>query len=870
MLLALVPVRLRVHRAAVACIAWLSGVAVVLAVSGPPIRLNTRLTIPMNDRVDGAAVGDFDQDGIPDIAVVHRYLGNGVVLFRGLGAGRFVQSASITTTSQPSEIVAADLNHDGRVDLVMTGSGAALTVLVANGPGSFLAPAYYGTTQRSDDLVVADLNGDTHPDVAITHAFTGTIDIFAGGGVFGDFGLPSTIPIPATSSSGIVAGDFNGDDGTDLAIGVASGIVLLPGHGSGGFGTAVTSSLGSGTSDLATDDFDADGVADLATMDRVAGAALVLHGTGDGHFTLARTIPVASQVDALTTGDLNLDGRPDLIVGGSDQPVFVFLGNGPGQFGAGVPYLTGALPDTLIVADLDQDGRRDLLTGNTLGNDLSLLRGDGLGRLAAETSIPFTWETPDIGAADFDGDGMTDLAVLQSDGPAIFECTPPVGPIDCGPRMTVEVLPGTGQGQFGAALSSPTRCAPSALAIGDFNGDGRLDVATTNRGARDAFGICFPPSISVLAGDGHGHFTTFADLQVPDLPDDVVAGDFNEDGRVDFAVAYGDAGLVYVYRTAPGGSLVLMSGFFVPSQPRFLAAGDLNGDGHLDLAMSLQSYGYVAVLHGDGTGAVPFAEMCPPGGSAGAPGPLSIGDFDGDGKADISVIGTNSVRVMHSDSGGHFCVVPSDVIAVTAGARGLGARDLNGDGIGDLLVTDGSSRLSAVAGTQPLSGAKPDTYGANWASAVATADFDGDGLPDVAVASPGGRVVSVVRNLTSVATFLTLTLNISPADGPPSGGAGAIVSWTGVVGATHYDVLRGDLEALRSGHGDFGVAVEACMADDLASTLVAESELPAEGDGWWYLARPLFPAGPGSYDGEGAGQVGSRDAEIAASALACP
>ena len=854
-----VPLRV-VLAAAVASVAWPFGPAGAMA--GPPISLNTRLSIPMTDEADGAAIGDFDEDGIPDIAVVHGSLTYGVELFRGLASGRFESFASITTTTRPTEVVAADLNHDGHLDLAMTGLGFALTVSLGDGLGDFGGPAYYGTTQQSDDLVVADLNGDTHLDVALTHVFTNTIDIFTGTGT-GVFGAASAITIPATSSSGIVAGDFNDDGSVDLAIGAPSSIVFLPGHGLGGFGTPVSSVIGSGTVDLTSADFDDDGVPDLATTDRSSGSALVLHGTGDGHFTLSQTIPVAPFVHALTSGDLNADGRSDLVVGGTDGPIFVLLATGPGQFGAGVPYQAGAVTATLIIDDLDQDGRQDLLTG---GYDLSILRGDGLGRFAGESSLSFTVPVTDIGAADFDGDGMPDLVVLQSGSPSTLECPDPrLVSIYCGPPNQVLVLPGMGQAHFGPSISSPARCGPAALAIADFNGDGRPDVATANHRA----GTCSAPSLSVLAGDGHGQFVTFVDLQVPNLPDDIVAGDFDEDGIPDLAVVFGYPGLVAVYRVAPGPALVPAGTWVAPTPPSSLAAGDLNGDGHLDLAVALSS-GNVAVLRGNGTGLIIPAAECAPTPDGGT-GPVSIGDFDGDGVRDIAAIGTNSVRVMHALSTGAFCVAPSDEIAIPAGAQGLGTRDLNGDGIDDLLVTDGFARVSAVAGALPLPLSTYDVYGVIDARAVTTADFDADGLPDIAVASPTDRVVSVVRNLTPAAPYLTLRVEGWPMDaGFVPAGAGSTLFWTGVLGATEYDVVRGSLATLRTGAGDFTSAVGACLANDLPSTHVGESEVPAVGDGWWFLARPLFPAGPGSYDGEGPGQVGSRDAELAASPLACP
>jgi hypothetical protein len=372
----------------------------------------------------------------------------------------------------------------------------------------------------------------------------------------------------------------------------------------------------------------------------------------------------------------------------------------------------------------------------------------------------------------------------------------------------------------------------------------------------------------------------FADLPVPDQPDDIVTGDFDEDGIPDLAVAFANARLVAVYRLASGPALVRAGTWTTPASPRYLAAGDLDGDGHLDLATALSS-GAVAVLRGNGSGLILPAAECAPG-PGGGTGPVSIGDFDGDGRRDLAAIGTGSVRLMNVTGMGTSCATSSE-ISIPAGAQGLETRDLNGDGLDDLLVTDGFGRLSTVAGASVPPSTAEDVYGVNGARNVTTGDFDSDGLPDVAVAqfsmtSPYNRLMSVVRNITPAATHLTLrvagpllTDNMS-ADGPgmAAGGAASTLYWTGVLGATGYDVVRGSLAALRTGGGDFSSAVDDCLANDLPATVVDASDVPAPGDGWWFLARPLLPAGPGSYDGEDPGQRGSRDAGIAASPLACP
>lgn len=835
-----------------------------IALAAPMIKLDTRRVLPLTDRVAGAAIGDFDEDGRTDVAAVHSYGSNGVELFRGLGSGRYAPAGSITTPGRPFEITAADLNHDGHIDLAMTGSGPALTVLLGTGSGGFGAPVEYGSTQRSDDLATADFNGDSHLDVAVSHVFTSTISVFPGTGT-GSFGPPQSIANPAGSSYGVVTGDFKIDGHVDLAVGVSSGVVVLPGDGTGGFGPPLQSLNGLGSAGLIAVDLDDDGLLDLLATNPGAGSVQVLGSAGDGTFSLLREFPVAAGIDALAMGDLNADGRADVVAGGTGDQVHVLLATGPGEFGGPVAYRAGSLPDTLIVADLDEDGRQDVLAGNTLGYELAILPGNGLGRLAAEISIPLQWsQTPDLAAADFNEDGRVDLAALNSDGPYIFECggggaAPALqGPLDCDPRMLLTLLPRTGPMTFGAPLNASTRCAPGAMAIADFNLDGHLDVATANRGARDAFGICFPASLSILRGDGRGAFGPLVDLEVADVPDDVAAGDFNEDGIPDLVAAFGDARFVRVYRGGPGGAIVPVSGLLLASGPRALAVGDLNDDGHLDVAAALPDNGHVAILRGDGTGQLsPIAE-CAPGTGGGAPRSLSIGDFDGDDDVDIAATVQTSVSVMHR-SGGSFCVGASETIPLPAGsAVRVGAGDLDNDGVLDLLVGNGSVWLTVVKGTRPLLSAQTDPFGAYYSQVVATADFDDDGLLDVAVTSSVANSISLVRNITAAAPRLVLNLD------------GSMVEWLGVAGAQGYDLVRGGLGALRATGGDFTSALEACVADDLATTFIMVPGDPAPGDGWWFLARPVFESGPGTYDSGSPAQLGSRDAEIAASSLACP
>jgi len=845
--------RLRLVLATPALLA--ASLGTTLALASPTITLGTRRVLPLTDIVNGAALGDFDEDSITDIAALQDSQPPKVQIFRGLGSGHYVLAGSIVLPGRPYEAVTADLNHDGHIDLTIVGTGPALTILLGSGNGSFDAPVTYGSSQYTEDLALADLNGDGHLDVALTHAFTNTVSVFFGTGT-GTFGPEQSITIPATDSHGVVIGDFKVDGHVDIAVG-AGGVVVLPGDGQGGFGAPVQS-VGLASSGMTAHDVDGDGLTDLVVANPTTGSIQVLGSAGDGTFSVKGSFPVTSGIDALAIGDLNGDGHADVVAGGTGDKVYVLLATGPGAFGSPVPFRAGNLPDTLIVADLDEDGRQDILAGNTLGRELAILPGDGRGGLAAELSIPLTWsQSPDVAAADFNEDGRADIAVLNSDGPFGFECGLPPGPISCDPRMLLTFVPHTGPASFGTPVSSPTRCAARSMAVADFNRDGHLDVATANRGARDAFGICYAASLSILKGNGNGGFGNSVDLLVADVPDIITAGDFNEDGYPDLVVSFHDGLSVRVYLGGPGGAINPVSALFLGSGPRGLAVGDLDSDGHLDVAAALPDNGHVAILRGDGTGHLnPIAE-CAPGSGGGVPTSLAIGDFDGDNDVDIAVTIRSTVVVMHR-SGSSFCVAPSETIPIPTSTARVSAGDLDNDGVPDLLVSDNNTRLTVLRGAPPLQSAVPDTYGAYYSQAIAMADFDDDGLLDVAVTSTVASSVSVVRNITAAGQCMFLSLD------------GSMVTWTGVAGSSGYDLVRGSLRILRGTGGNYTSALQSCVASDVATTFVDVSDNPEVGDGWWFLGRSITAGGPGSYDCDYPGQVGSSDAEIAASPLTCP
>ncbi|HEY5083636.1 MAG TPA: VCBS repeat-containing protein, partial [Rhizomicrobium sp.] len=285
-------------------------------------------------------------------------------------------------------------------------------------------------------------------------------------------------------------------------------------------------------------------------------------------------------------GDFNGDKKLDLAVANyTDNTVTILLGNGDGTFtpSADSPVSVGGAPDSVIAGDFNGDGRLDLAIANSTDNTLTILLGGGDGTFTAATSAPVTGTTPyGLAVGDFNGDGKLDLAVANFYGAAT-------------------ILLGNGDGTFtaGASPTMPNNNG-SAVVAGDFNGDGKLDLA-----------VAYPDNstVTILLGKGDGTFTAVPgccgdSAQVIHVFD-MVSGDFNGDGKLDLALAVENDEVIpaqpalYVAILLGNGDGTFTPTDFsmlLPPQFLYLAAGDFNNDGKLDLGVASAPYPYLSVL----------------------------------------------------------------------------------------------------------------------------------------------------------------------------------------------------------------------------------------------------------------------------------
>ncbi|MCZ8058095.1 MAG: FG-GAP-like repeat-containing protein [Microcystis sp. LE19-12.2C] len=316
----------------------------------------------------------------------------------------------------------------------------------------------------------------------------------------------------------------------------------------------------------------------------------------------------------------------------------------------------------------------------------------------------------------------------------------------------VSVLLGTGTGSFGAATNFTVGNGPASVTVGDFNGDGKSDLATANLNSNN---------VSVLLGTGTGSFGTATNFSVGINPRSVTVGDFNGDGKSDLAVANRYGNNVSVLLGTGTGSFGTATNFTVGSYPWSVTVGDFNGDGKSDLAVANIVSSNVSVLLGTGTGSFGAATNFTVGSS---PYSVAVGDFNGDGKSELATANFNSnVSVLLGTGTGSFGAATN--FTVGTAPRSVTVGDFNGDGKSDLAVANAnSSNVSVLLGTGTGSfGAATNFTVGNGPISVRVGDFNGDGKSDLATTNGSGYNVSVILNTTPKIT-------IAPGTNPVEGG----------------------------------------------------------------------------------------------------
>jgi uncharacterized protein (TIGR03437 family) len=335
-------------------------------------------------------------------------------------AGNMPWPSMQTLGIQPGGVTLADLNGDGKPDIIWTDlGGSAVYILLNSGNGIPLAPVSYAVGSSPAATAVADVNGDGKPDLIVQDANGIEVLLGTGNGAFGKpqaSGASGQLP-----ASAIAVGDFNGDGKRDVAaLTPNGGVSILLGNGAGTFtaGTSVQIPGGSMAASLVAVDFNLDGKLDLAVSYNPqnggqAGSVMVLLGDGEGGFQTSSTLTLPGTAGGLAAADLNNDGKPDLLARSyAPNSIQVALGKGDGTFQALATVRTATAGPGIVVTDLTGNGHEDLVLSDCCGlSEASFLYGKGDGTFEAEVQFPSGSNPQFIAAADLAGDGRPDLAI---------------------------------------------------------------------------------------------------------------------------------------------------------------------------------------------------------------------------------------------------------------------------------------------------------------------------------------------------------------------------------------------------------------------------------------------------------------------------
>jgi hypothetical protein len=411
------------------------------------------------------AIGDFNRDGIPDLAVGTFTEGtNGLIILLGNGDGTFTAVASRPNTGGSVVAIAVgDFNGDGIPDLAVAGEEpqAVLQILLGNGDGTFSSVSEkLATGSNPDSIAVGDFNEDGIQDLAVSNGNeadtsnsggNNSVTILLGNGD-GTFTASSSSPATGSSPSSIAAADFNRDGILDLAVSNygSNSVTILLGNGDGTFSTASASpATDRGPSSIAVGDFNEDGKQDLAVSNvgstgptgSPSGSVTILLGNGDGTFSPASGSPITGNFSgSIAIGEFNGDGILDL-VGATD----LLLGNGDGTFTATPINPLGYDPSNLIaVGDFNGDGIQDVAGTNYDLGTVNILQTVDQTATTSQSiiTLPVATGTHQVEASysgdDINGASISATASLTAAmGTPIVNVTPFLNPATYGSSVTL-------------------------------------------------------------------------------------------------------------------------------------------------------------------------------------------------------------------------------------------------------------------------------------------------------------------------------------------------------------------------------------------------------------------------------------------------
>jgi uncharacterized protein YjdB len=674
----------------------------------------------------GVVVTDIDGDKKPDIAVANQGV-NAVSVFRNttikgvISTGSFAAKKDFRTGTAPKYIAAADIDGDGKPELV-TGNNAADSISVFRNnattgfidSSSFDTKTDFATGDGPLKIEVADFNGDGKPDLAIINNNSNTVSLLRNTATTGAINSATFAPADVFGTGNqpthMAAGDLDGDMRPDLAIvnfgsdnmNILRNNPLLerpviysisPNPGIPGNTVTVTGANFNTTP--------SNNILFFGATQAVVSAAT--------NGTITATIPTGAthtSATLLNTAFARMASSPVPFLPTFNNGSYV---QGVTNFAPKVSYTSADAPTSPVIADIDLDGKPDMIVANRNANSISVFRNTsttGLiatGSFAAKVDFATGSQPTSIAIADIDLDGKPDILVTNqgANSLSILRNTATSGSVN--------------SGSLALKVDFTTGDSPAGLAVGDVDGDGKPDIAVANNNANTISvfrNTAAPGTISTASLAAKTDFTAGSN------PVSITFADFDADGKADIAVANSADNSLSVFRNTSIAGNITTSAFTPRTdfptgiEPSSIVAIDIDNDGKPDLVAANRNANTISVIRNTAASGIinssSFAAKVDFATGSKPQGNIGTGDLDGDGKPDLAIANFdgNTVTVLRNTGTAGVInagsLAPKVDFVTELSTNGVAIGDLDNDNLPELATTNTGNNKIAVLKNNPL------------------------------------------------------------------------------------------------------------------------------------------------------------------------